>query len=520
MTERFSEAAMESLRNCDAALQRGEPSEALALAEAFLSSEPGQELGFFYKGLALHALGRVSEAAGAFRTGGELAPDRARCWFNLGCVNMLDGNPKAAVAAFRAAHEASPSDWALLANWGEAERRLGRLDEALVLFRRAIDANPAAHQAHANLSLLMQARGRLEDARRSLDLALAIVPNSAEYRYLDACLAVEEDRRDAARRALQQTLALDPENRAAKQFVRRLDAQEIPAWHFPMLADKARNAAYQRAIERAVGPKSRVLDIGTGTGLLAMMAARAGAEWVIACEMNSAIAGVAASIVSENGYGDQVKIVAKRSLDLSLGEDMPDKATILVSEIVDVGLLGEGVLPTMRHAVNCLALPGAAVIPCGATVKIQIVQIPHLVDAYPLAEVSGFDVSAFNRFRDPYSYEQMHLHPSQYRALTPPAVLFEFDFSAPPPVLSEVSPLRSQHVMGVVQEGFAHAAMVWFDLHMDDVETVSTGPDGEMTCWGQAVQLLAHPFAVAVGSRLRVEGFATETALWVDVTPS
>jgi type II protein arginine methyltransferase len=53
-----------------------------------------------------------------------------------------------------------------------------------------------------------------------------------------------------------------------------------------------------------VGPATKVLDIGTGTGLLAMMAARAGAREVVACEMNPAVADAASAIVERSENAD------------------------------------------------------------------------------------------------------------------------------------------------------------------------------------------------------------------------
>jgi type II protein arginine methyltransferase len=50
----------------------------------------------------------------------------------------------------------------------------------------------------------------------------------------------------------------------------------IPNWHIPMIRDTIRNRAFHQAIRKYVKPNLHVLDIGTGTGLLSMMAVRAG----------------------------------------------------------------------------------------------------------------------------------------------------------------------------------------------------------------------------------------------------
>lgn len=92
-----------------------------------------------------------------------------------------------------------------------------------------------------------------------------------------------------------------------------------------MLNDDARNRAYRRALEAAVQPDDLVLDIGTGTGLLAMMAARSmrhanSTGSVVGCEVHPATANLARRIVAANGLADTVCIVGKRSNDLIVGQ--------------------------------------------------------------------------------------------------------------------------------------------------------------------------------------------------------
>ena len=117
----------------------------------------------------------------------------------------------------------------------------------------------------------------------------------------------------------------------------------VPQWHFAIVRDAARNAAYEEALKRVVTPQTRVLEIGTGSGILAMMAARAGARYVITCEMVPAVAEAAQEIVALNGLSERVRVVAKKSHDLDAERDIGGRADVLVSEIVDNKLLGEGV---------------------------------------------------------------------------------------------------------------------------------------------------------------------------------
>ena len=64
------------------------------------------------------------------------------------------------------------------------------------------------------------------------------------------------------------------------------------------------------------------------------------------------MAKIASEVVAQNGYSDVIKVVPLRSTELVVekGGFMEEKANILVTEIFDTELIGEGVLPTLSHA--------------------------------------------------------------------------------------------------------------------------------------------------------------------------
>lgn len=136
-----------------------------------------------------------------------------------------------------------------------------------------------------------------------------------------------------------------------------------------MLHDKERNEKYFEALKEAVASMKKLsseihaLDIGTGSGILAMMASRAGACDVTACEVFQPMAFIAQKVIQRNCLQNKIKIVNKRSTEIQIPQDMSTKADILVTEIFDTELIGEGVLPTLRDAHERLLHSNVKVIP-------------------------------------------------------------------------------------------------------------------------------------------------------------
>ena len=192
-----------------------------------------------------------------------------------------------------------------------------------------------------------------------------------------------------------------------------------------MMDDKPRNSAYRAAIARAV-PGKRVLDIGTGAGLLAMIAARAGALTVTACEKVALIADRARDIVALNGLATRVKVIPKSSMDLVLGRDLPERAEVLITETFTSGLLGEGIFPTLEHAHQHLLTPDAAVIPAIGSVMGYLVGGDTLQGLLFADRIEDFNLTPFNDFAPPVLATSLDGVP--HEALSDDLELLRFDF--------------------------------------------------------------------------------------------
>ena len=113
-----------------------------------------------------------------------------------------------------------------------------------------------------------------------------------------------------------------------------------------MRDDKARTTAYEQAIRR-VAPGRVCLDIGTGAlALLALAAARAGAEHVIAVEANAVAAAAARQAVTDAGMASRVTVVEGYSTDVTL--DRP--VDLLLHEVIGSFAGEEGVVTAVHDA--------------------------------------------------------------------------------------------------------------------------------------------------------------------------
>ncbi len=144
-----------------------------------------------------------------------------------------------------------------------------------------------------------------------------------------------------------------------------------PVEHARMLHDDRRTRDYLAAISAAVRPGDIVLDIGTGSGVLAVAAARAGARRVYAVEASD-IADVAGRVFAANGVTDTVTLVPGWSREIEL----PEPADLLVAEIIGNEPLEEEILETTLDARHRLLKPEARLIPHTLTLLVRPLRLP------------------------------------------------------------------------------------------------------------------------------------------------
>ncbi len=298
--------------------------------------------------------------------------------------------------------------------------------------------------------------------------------------------------------SFESALYLDPASEEAEAGRARAMCMVIPRWHFEMLNDEQRNEAFERALSKAITARSVVLDIGSGTGLLAMMAARAGAAATLSCELVAPLAELAREVVARNGLSDKILIMGKKSTELSVGHGVPRKANLLVTETVDCGLLGEGIVPSIEHAKANLLTADARIIPRAATVYAMLVESTRLRNLNCVERCAGFDVSLMQQYAT-RGYFPVRLAAFEYAALTEPFEVFRFDFER-----EAILPARKRIAVAAARGGTCHAVVFWFDMRLDEEISISNEP-GSTTHWEQAIQCFGEERAVRGGEVLQLE---------------
>jgi ubiquinone/menaquinone biosynthesis C-methylase UbiE len=250
--------------------------------------------------------------------------------------------------------------------------------------------------------------------------------------------------------------------------------------HIRMLNDDQRTHGFQEAIRETVTPADIVLDIGTGTGVLAVTAAMAGAKHVYAIECSS-IAKLAQRIFDANGLSNRITLLEGDSTNVEL----PEKADVLVSEMIGNDPLEENILQITADAVNRLLKPQARLIPC----VLKIFGLPLSVPAEKLRDQIftqetvglwqqhyGIDFSPLVSATEKQDHSMsINSYIAQsWLSLSDPILLKEIDLKTSYLHLS--SDIQSSHQVCVQRSGLLAGILVYFELELGPTTHLSTHP--------------------------------------------
>ena len=243
--------------------------------------------------------------------------------------------------------------------------------------------------------------------------------------------------------------------------------ERLLTYHDLLLRDSVRNRAFRRALAARVVPGASVLDIGSGTGLWAIEAARLGASRVVAIEKEKHLVALIERLAVENGVADRVRVVQGDSRRTEL----PRKFDLLVSETV--GNLGfdEGILPIVADARARFLRPGGAVIPDA----LALMAAPAHEGWRPPVRAESFRSLALHVPREPGR--------RRIRLLAPATALARIRLSAAsPPLRLDLDRLRGR--FWVRDLASLDAFMVWVEMELAPGIRLSTRSG---TTWNPAL---------------------------------
>ena len=142
-----------------------------------------------------------------------------------------------------------------------------------------------------------------------------------------------------------------------EQFASHLPG--ILNYHYTMLSDGVRNKLLHKAIKKHVSNSTSFLDIGAGTGVWAILAAKLGAKRVVAVEVEEALIPIIYKTAQENRVAERIEIIHGKSDDVKI----KGKFDVIVSELFGHSAFGEGTVRSFIDLRDRFLATGGVLIP-------------------------------------------------------------------------------------------------------------------------------------------------------------
>ena len=262
-----------------------------------------------------------------------------------------------------------------------------------------------------------------------------------------------------------------------------------------MIIDRPRMDAYVQALKHAIQPGDVVLDIGTGTGIFALLACQFGASKVYAIDPSDAIQ-VGKEIAIANGYGDRIEFIQ----DISTNIHLPEAVQVIVSDL-------RSVLPLFQHHINAIVdarqrflAPNGILIPQCDQLWVSIITAPDFYQPYTSPWIEspyGINLQATHRFVT-NAWKRIAIKP-EHLLLKPQCsdTLHYSTISTPN--------YRTTLNWSVDREGTVHGIGIWFDTTLFEESGFSNAPDQPELIYGNAFFPFSQPINLLPGDSLSLQ---------------
>jgi protein arginine N-methyltransferase 1 len=269
--------------------------------------------------------------------------------------------------------------------------------------------------------------------------------------------------------------------------------------HEEMLKDETRTLSYRNAIyqNRHLFKDKVVLDVGCGTGILSMFAARSGAKHVIGVDMSNII-DMARKVVDINGLSNKITLLHGKMEEVELPYP---KVDIIISEWMGYFLLYESMLDTVLVARDKYLVEGGLIFPDKAIIYAAAIEDGEYKEEKIgfWDDVYGFDYSPFKEV----ALAEPLVDTVELRAVvTDPCPIFEIDLYT---VQVKDLAFSKDFTLRARRDDICHAIVAWFDIEFSKCHKpirFSTGPHAKYTHWKQTVFYLPNEVAVRNGEEI------------------
>ncbi|MFC1610341.1 methyltransferase domain-containing protein [Myxococcota bacterium] len=274
-----------------------------------------------------------------------------------------------------------------------------------------------------------------------------------------------------------------------------------------MLEDTPRTGTYHWAImrNRPDFVDKVVLDLGSGTGILALWAAQAGARKVYAVE-TSPMAENARKLITANGWAKTIEVIRAHTDDLEL----PERVDVIISEILGIFLIHERALEGWVTARSRWLKRRGKMYPAFGRLYVAPFSDSYLHNNthqksrfWEQTNFFGYDLSAIAREGRDEHFARPVVGRVNAEALLSEQAARLIDFRRI--TAKGLNRLRFDFEVDISRDGVAHGLAGWFDVTFDGCNeqvVLSTAPQAQTTHWYQTRFLFKDPVPVHTGQRL------------------